>query len=256
MDLHLTDRVFLVTGGSTGLGRATAQALVREGARVVIVARRPDEVERAVEALGDRAIGFPGDLSDRDLPDAVVAAARQWGGRLDGALISVGGPPPGSVLTTTDDQWEQAFSSVLLGSIRIARAVVEGVRASGDMASAALAFVLSTSAVEVFPGLSTSNALRPGLAMVVKDLADEVGPEGMRVLGLLPGRIATDRLTSLDAATGDAHAARERASMTIPLRRYGRPDEFGAIAAFALSPMASYLTGSLIRIDGGSTRGL
>ncbi len=90
--------------------------------------------------------------------------------------------------------------------------------------------------------------------MLVKDLADEVGPSGIRVNGLLPGRIATDRLAALDEATGDADASRARASASIPLRRYGDPAEFGRVAAFVLSPAASYLTGGLVRVDGGSTR--
>jgi 3-oxoacyl-[acyl-carrier protein] reductase len=114
--------------------------------------------------------------------------------------------------------------------------------------------VLSTSAVEVFTGLSTSNGLRPGLAMLVKDLADEVGPSGIRVNGLLPGRIATARIAKLDAASGDPTAARELASAAIPLRRYGKPEEFGRVAAFVLSPAASYMTGTLITVDGGVTR--
>jgi len=256
MDLGLTDRVYIVTGGSSGLGRATATALVAEGSRVIISSRRQEAVAETVAELGDHALGHPGDLADPELPAALVAAAIDWSGRLDGALISVGGPPPGSVLTTDDDRWSAAFTSVMLGTVRMMREVVAGVRAAGDMTTAALAVVLSTSAVEVFPGLTTSNALRPGLGMLVKDLADEVGPEGMRVLGLLPGRIATARLAGLDDATGDAAGARARASASIPLRRYGEPEEFGRVAAFALSPAASYLTGSLIRVDGGSLRSL
>lgn len=256
MDLGLTDRVYIITGGSSGLGRATAEILVAEGARVIICSRRHEAVAATASHLGDRALGYPGDLADPELPAALVAAAIDWSGRLDGALISVGGPPPGSLLTTDDDQWAAAFTSVMLGTVRMMREVVAGVRAAGDMRMAALAVVLSTSAVEVFPGLTTSNALRPGLGMLVKDLADEVGPEGMRVLGLLPGRIATARLAGLDDATGDPAGARTRACAGIPLRRYGEPEEFGRVAAFALSPAASYLTGSLIRVDGGSLRSL
>lgn len=255
MDLGLEGRTFIVSGGSTGLGFATASALVSEGARVLLVARDASRIDSAVRSLGRAASGLPGDLADPLLADLAVERARQEFGRLDGALVSVGGPPPGSVLTTTDDQWATAFSTVFLGTLRLMRAVCRELSSSPD-ASGSLAVVLSTSAVEVFPGLSTSNGLRPGLGMLVKDLADEMGPRGTRVNGLLPGRIATDRLARLDEATGDPASARLRAEATIPLRRYGSPEEFGRVAAFVLSPAASYITGSLIRVDGGVTRSI
>jgi len=255
MDLGLADRCFIVTGGSSGLGLATAEELVREGARVLVVARHQDRIDQVVEALGSAALGMMGDLSDPHMAAQAVATARTAFGRLDGCLASVGGPPSGSVLSTTDDQWRAAFESVFVGAVRLGREVVGGIRASGHDGGS-LALVLSTSAVEVFAGLTTSNGLRPGLGMLVKDLADEIGPEGVRVNGLLPGRIDTDRLAALDASTGDAPAARASASARIPLRRYGTPAEFGRVAAFVLSPAASYITGSLVRVDGGVTRSL
>ena len=254
MDLGLRGRVYVVSGGSKGLGLATARALVDEGARVVLIARGAGDLDAAVDALGDAAAGFPADLSAPETATGAVELARARFGRVDGALISVGGPPAGTPLTTTDDQWRSAFDSVFLGSLRLARAVCDGINASDSTDGGSIAWVLSTSAVEVFPGLSTSNGLRPGLAMLVKDLADEVGPMGIRVNGLLPGRIATDRLAALDEATGDAVASRAAASARIPLRRYGEPEEFGRVAAFVLSPAAAYLTGGLIKVDGGSTR--
>lgn len=254
MDLGIGDHVYVVSGGSTGLGFATARVLVDEGARVVIVARDERLMSTALATLGPAAVGLAADLADPSTAEAAVGLAVSSFGRLDGGLISVGGPPAGSPLTTTDDQWQQAFSTVFLGSLRLARALCVGITDTGRASTGAIAWVLSTSAVEVFTGLSTSNGLRPGLAMIVKDLADEVGPSGIRVNGLLPGRIATDRLAALDEATGDPSAARARASAAIPLRRYGDPEEFGRVAAFVLSPAASYLTGGLVRIDGGSTR--
>jgi 3-oxoacyl-[acyl-carrier protein] reductase len=254
MDLGISDHVYVVSGGSTGLGLATARVLVDEGARVVLVARDEHRMSVALSGLGPSARGLAADLADPTTADAAVSLAVSAFGRLDGGLISVGGPPAGSPLTTTDEQWRQAFDAVFLGSLRLARALCAGIDATGRAATGSLAWVLSTSAVEVFTGLSTSNGLRPGLAMLVKDLADEVGPSGIRVNGLLPGRIATDRLAALDEATGDADTARARASASIPLRRYGDPEEFGRVAAFVLSPAASYLTGGLVRVDGGSTR--
>ena len=254
MDLGINGRVYVVTGGSKGLGFATADALVQEGARVILVARDRVALDSAVARLGSAAFGFPGDLADEPVAAAAVAAAVEQFGRVDGGLISVGGPPAGTPMTTSDEQWRAAFESVFLGGVRMARALCAGIEAAGDPPTGAIALVLSTSAVEVFTGLTTSNGLRPGLAMLVTDLADEVGPIGIRVNGLLPGRIATERLGALDEATGDAEAARERASQRIPLRRYGEPAEFGRTAAFLLSPAASYVSGSLVRVDGGATR--
>jgi len=254
MDLGLRGRVYIVSGGSRGLGFATARVLVDEGARVVLVARDEARLAAAVDDLGEASLGLPADLADPSTAADAVERATSRFGRLDGGFISVGGPPAGSPLTTTDEQWRDAFESVFLGSLRLARTLCEGITATGRAESGSIAWVLSTSAVEVFPGLTTSNGLRPGLAMVIKDLADEVGPSGIRVNGLLPGRIATDRLAALDASTGDATAARARSSASIPLRRYGDPAEFGRVAAFVLSPAASYLTGSLVTVDGGATR--
>ncbi len=254
VDLGLSGRVYVVSGGSRGLGFATARVLVDEGARVVLIARGPAQLETATTALGASAAGLAADLTDPQTARDAVELAMNRFGQLDGGLISVGGPPAGSPLTTTDEQWRDAFESVFLGSMRLARTLCEGVSAAGCAGTGSLAWVLSTSAVEVFPGLTTSNGLRPGLAMLVKDLSDEVGPLGIRVNGLLPGRIATDRVATLDAATGDAEASRVAASGRIPLRRYGEPAEFGRVAAFVLSPASSYVTGSLVSIDGGVTR--
>jgi len=116
--------------------------------------------------------------------------------------------------------------------------------------------VLSSSVRAPLPEMAISNGLRPGLAMVAKTLADELGPRGVRVNGLLPGRIATDRVAELDASTGDPDGARRAAEASIPLGRYGEPAEFGAVAAFLLSPAASFLTGVMLPVDGGLLRSL
>lgn len=240
-------RVYIVTGASTGLGLASADALVDRGGRVVLVARDAGRLARAIDGRSGRMIACPGDLNDPELAGLAVHAAQSAFGRLDGALISVGGPPPGSVLSTSDAEWMQAFQTIFLGAVRMARVCAGVLGPSG-----AIGLVLSTSAREVFPGLAISNGLRPGLAMLVKDLADEVGPRGVRVFGLLPGRIATDRLRGFDDAAGPG--SRERTEAEIPLRRYGEPAEFGAVAAFLLGPEASYITGCVIPVDGGSLR--
>lgn len=250
MDLGLADRVHIVTGGSKGLGHATAAALVADGARVVLASRDAERVKAAAAALGapDRVTGLAADLADPEAAERLTALALDRYGRLDGALVSVGGPPPGTAASVTDEQWRTAFESVFLGAVRAARTFAAALTGEG-----AIGLVLSTSVRSPIGGLGISNGLRPGLAMVAKDMADEFGPRGVRVLGLMPGRIATDRMTQLDAAFPDA---RESALAGIPLGRYGEPEEFGRTAAFLLSPAASYLTGSVIPVDGGALRTL
>ena len=253
MDLGLADRVFVLTGASRGLGFATAQALVADGAKVVLSSRDKTHVDAAVASLGDPsvAVGIEADLTDPETPQRLVDTATERFGRLDGALISVGGPDRGTAAGVTDDQWRHAFETVFLGAVRAARTFAPALPEGG-----AIAFVLSTSARTPIPGLGLSNGLRPGLAGVAKDMADEYGPQGVRVVSLLPGRLLTDRNRELFAATGDPAAAAAEAAAAVPLGRLGEPAEFGRVAAFALSPAASYLTGLSVPIDGGALRTL
>jgi 3-oxoacyl-[acyl-carrier protein] reductase len=253
MDLGLEDRAFVVTAASSGLGRSAAEQLVAEGARVVIVARRAEMLAEAVSRMGpDRAVALVADVTDLQTAETACAFALDAFGRLDGALISVGGPPAGSVMDTGEEAWRGAFESVFLAALRVSKAVVR----HGTASDLVIAWVLSTSVKTPMPGLATSNGLRPGLAMLVKQLADELGPDGTRVIGLLPGRIETERVRYLDSLKDDPEAARRSAEAAIPLRRSGQPEEFGRVAAFVLSPAASYLTGSVISVDGGAQRGL
>ncbi|WP_409333138.1 SDR family oxidoreductase [Trujillonella humicola] len=253
MDLGLGGRGYLLTGASRGLGFAAARALVDDGARVLVSSRTPEAVARAAESLGGApgAFGTAADLADPDAAGRLVAEGRERLGRLDGALISVGGPAPGTVLDTSEDDWRAAIDSVLLGTLRLVRALVP---ALGE--GSAVGLVLSTSVREPIAHLAISNGLRPGLAMTAKSLATELGPRGIRVFGLLPGRIATDRIVEIDNRSGDPEATRRAAEAGIPLRRYGDPAEFGRVAAFCLSPAASYLTGVMLPVDGGLLSGL
>jgi 3-oxoacyl-[acyl-carrier protein] reductase len=253
MDLGLADRVFILTGASRGLGFATAQALVADGAKVVISARDSGRLAAAVDALGGAAsaAGVVADLADPEVPGELVDTAKDRFGRLDGALISVGGPALGTVATLSDAQWRDAFETVFLGSIRMARTVAAALPDGG-----AIALVLSTSAKVPLAGLGLSNGLRPGLAMAAKDMANEFAPRGIRVLSLLPGRVMTDRNREMFEATGDPARARKETEGSIPMGRMGEPSEFGKVAAFVLSPAASYLTGLSIPVDGGSLASL
>src|SRR3954470_11603384 len=248
MDLGLGGRGFLLTGASRGLGFATARALVDDGARVLISSRGQESVDRAVEELGGSpaADGVTADLSDPAAAERLVTAAVERLDRLDGALISVGGPAPGTALDTADDDWRSDLDSLVLGPLRLVRDLLPHLREG-----AAIGFVLSTSVREPLAGLAISNGLRPGLAMTIKSLADELGPRGIRVLGVMPGTVATDRMTELWASSGDPDAARSSTEAGIPLRRIGEPEEFGRVAAFLLSPAASYVTGPVVAVDGG-----
>jgi len=251
MDLGLADRVYVVTGASRGLGFATAECLVADGARVVICSRGSDHVDAAAHRLGGagHAVGIAADLADPATAGRLVEVAHQSFGRFDGALISVGAPLRGTAAQITDDQWRSAFETVFLGAVRAARTFAAALEPGG-----AIGFVLSSTARSAEHGLGISNGLRPGLAGVAKDMADEYASRGVRIISLLPHRIRTERLKEVFTATGDAAQAELDTAAAIPMGRLGEVAEFGRVAAFLLSPAAGYLTGISIPVDGGALR--
>jgi 3-oxoacyl-[acyl-carrier protein] reductase len=183
VDLGLGGRVYVMAGASRGLGYAAAEILVAEGARVVVSGRDADAATRAAMTLGGplSAVGVSGDNANTQTAACLVEAALEAYGRLDGALVSGAWPQSGGLGEVTDDEWRAGFESVFLGSLRIARAVAEQTRADGS-----IAFVVSPVVRIPIPWLAISSGLRPGLAMVAKLLAEELGPRGVRVNSLLP----------------------------------------------------------------------
>lgn len=265
MDLHLTDRVYIVTGGTSGLGRAVAGALVDEGARVVVSSRSRDRVEATVAELGgaDHAAGVVADVVSRSTPQELLDGADEAFGRLDGLFVSHGGPRPGPATELEDDVLDESLALAAAGPIRLLRDVGNALGASGGSSggeSGSMVALTSTSSVEPIPGLTTSNITRPAVWGYAKTLADELAPR-VRVNLLVPGRFGTARLDDLHASVAEREGrtfdeVRADAAAAIPMHRVGDPAELGRVAAFLLSPAASYVTGCAWRVDGGAVRGL
>jgi 3-oxoacyl-[acyl-carrier protein] reductase len=251
VDLSLCGRSFVVGGGARGLGKATAAVLASEGARVLLVGRNSGALSSAAAEIGEQASWHAGDMADPALPGQLrEAVAERFSGSLDGLLLNAGGPPPGDALSLTDEQWRGAYELLIAGPLRLLRELVP-VLSDGS----SVVWIGSSSWRQPIPGLDASNAFRPGIAALVKVLARELAPR-VRLVGMAPGRIDTDRLRSLDssrAQSGGASVEEVRAASEkeIPFGRYGKPEEFGRVAAFLLSPAASYVSGSTVQVDGG-----
>ena len=245
MDLELAGKNFIVTGGTGGLGLATAKTLIAEGANVLVSGRSEQRflaVQAELQERGHQIAFLQGDNSDIELPPRLLAAILERWGSLDGLLVSVGGPPAGKNLTTDDEAWREAFESVFLGAVRLIRELSFAMTDGG-----AIALVLAVSAKEAAPTLPISNGLRPGLAMLVKSFAEELGSRKIRVNALLPNLFATERVK-------DILGSKEPPTSTIALKRIGEPTEFGRMATVLLSSAASYVTGAAIAIDGGQLK--
>jgi 3-oxoacyl-[acyl-carrier protein] reductase len=255
MDLALGKQRALVTGASRGLGRSVALALASEGADVIAVAR---DAARLKE-LEQTASASPGTLTARvcDLAEeAAIASLADSLEQIQILVLNTGGPPPGRAADTADDIWRRQFESMFLSCIRLVRLALPGMRKRGYGRIIAL---VSSGVIQPIPNLAISNALRAALVGWAKTLSNEVASEGITVNCIAPGRIATDRVAELD----QERARRENLSLeqvqaqsraTIPAGRYGEPDELASMALFLASPRASYVTGDIVRVDGGLIR--
>ena len=263
MDLQLAGRRALVCGGSSGLGRAVAAGLVAEGAHVALLSRDEARLTAAAQALNaagpGRAVVCAADLADHDaVLKAVDMAEDRLGGPIQILLNNTGGPPPSGVSGLDPQIWRDHFESMVLSVFRLTDRVLPTMRADGW---GRILNVASITVVEPSAALGVSNTLRASIAAWAKTLASEVAADGVTVNTLLPGRIDTPRIDRLDRAAAERagvtpEQARAESVKSIPVGRIGAPEEFAATAAFLASPLAAYITGSLIRLDGGAVRAI
>ncbi len=258
MDLGLDGRVAIVAASSKGLGRASALALAREGARVTICARDEEALERAAEQIrgetGSEVLAVTADLTRAEDIERVVAETVARFGRLDVLVANSGGPPPGTFAELADEDWRRAFELVTLGFVRSVRAVVPHMRARGW---GRIVAIQSSSVKEPVGHIDLSNGLRPGVAGLMKALTGELARDGITINLVLPGVFLTSRILPgvEDRPLDEAQKARlEPLAQTIPLGRLGEPRELGDLVAFLASERAGYITGATYQVDGGKIR--
>lgn len=256
MDFGLKGKTALVLGAGGGLGRAIATSLAREGARVAVAGRSAGSLEptlQAIEAEGAEGLPLVWDLADLAAIEEQITAVEQRFGPVDVLVNNTGGPPPTTAAGQDVELWSKQFQAMVLSVIAVTDRVLPGMR---ERKWGRVITSTSSGVVSPIPNLGMSNALRSTLVGWSKTLAREVGRDGVTVNIVLPGRVATKRIIALDEAKAKRESrpvdevAAESAG-AIPLGRYGRPDEYGDVVAFLASERASYVTGSIVRIDGG-----
>jgi len=259
MDLGLKGKVILLTGASRGLGYATAKTLAQEGARILINARHQEQLSAAGDKLsqyGD-VVSLPGDISEKDTAEKLIGATFAIMGGLDMLFINSGGPPPMPFEEVTDETWQKAVDLVFMSHVRLIRAALPFLRKSE---SPSVLTVTSVSVKQPIPNLVLSNSVRAATVGLTKTLALELGADGIRFNSILPSWTNTQRVKQLmkDRAKRKGttvEAEIEAQSSQSPLGRMGTPQEFANAAAFLLSPAASYITGVMLTVDGGTYKG-
>ena len=246
MDLGLNDTRALVTAASKGLGRACAEALIAEGARVFIVSRdeaRLTTTQREIGAVGHLAA----DLAQPGSPEKAVSAALAALGGLDILVCNAGGPPPGTFESTPVEEWETGYNLTLMSTVRLIKAALPALKESGR---GRIVNITSISVRQPIPNILLSNAFRSAVTAMAKTLSAEVASSGVTVNNLAPGTILTDRVYQLYSGS------LEDVARGIPAGRIGDASEFGAVCAFLCSRQAAYVTGQTIGVDGGALRGV
>lgn len=256
MDFQIQQRVALVCGAGSGLGQAIALSLAQEGVKVAVTGRNAEKLAQTVALIagqGGTARAWQLDLAAPEQFDTVIADIRQHWGDIDILVNNSGGPPPALAQGTDGTLWQQQFSVMVASLIQLTDKLLPAMRSRGW---GRIITTTSSGVITPIPNLALSNALRMSLLGWSKTLASEVAAEGVTVNVMVPGRIATDRVGQLDAIkakreNSSAEAVAEKSRQSIPAGRYGEPREYGATAAFLASQPASYITGAVIRVDGG-----
>ncbi len=253
MDLGLKGRRALVTAASKGLGRASAEELIKEGAKVYIASRDPKTIEETGRAIG--AAGWSAsDVSKAGVPEALVESAASKLGGLDILIVNAGGPPPGTFQTTDLESWEKGFQLTLMSAVRLVKAALPHLKESEQ---GRIIFITSIAVRQPIPNIVISNSLRGGVTGLAKTLARELATDGITVNCLAPDAILTDRTRDIARSRGlDTEEEIRRQGQAAPMKRLGDPAEFGATCAFLCSRQAAYITGQTIGIDGGSLLGV
>ncbi len=256
MDLQLQGKTALVLAASKGLGKACAMALAAEGANVVIGARNQDTLRAAadeINALGKGiAVPVPIDVREPEAAEKFIKTAIKHFGKIDILVNNAGGPPFGKFETFDDTAWAQAFELNLLSTVRFSRQVLPYMRTTG---SGRIINIVSLSVKTYLENSVLSTSIRMGVVGMAKMLSNELGPDNITVNNVAPGLILTDRVKDTLPKTVDFEEALAQRAKDIPLKRIGRPEELAALVTFLASPLAGYITGATIQVDGGAVKG-
>lgn len=261
MELGYEDQYVLVTAASKGLGKASAMAIAREGANVILSSRSTEALQKTANEIeaetGRKVKTIPADVSKADEVDRLFHEVKAYSGTLHGLICNAGGPPSGTFLSFSDQDWLQAFETNLLSVVRLIRHTVPLMEPRGGR----IVTIASSSVKVPIQGLILSNTMRAGVQGLMKTLSIELAEKNILLNTVCPGRIATDRLQELDALRAQREGVpieevQQLSQRDIPLGRYGKPEEFGDFVAYILSPANTYMTGHTYFVDGGMVKAL